>query len=156
MRHDDADQLGGHLVDVKRAADSPHRAVHHDLPHDRRVEEPLLHRRRDAHDDLRGQLGVSRADRLDGDDCVGDRAVGGAERQHGGALAVGARAVDERLENLGRWPVGCSEQRRQLGSDQLARLGGQHVTGTAVVLADLACLVDPENQRPGRGIGQHR
>jgi hypothetical protein len=108
-------------------------------------QEALLYWRRDAHDDLRGKLGVGRADRLDGDDRVGDSSVGRAERQHGGALAAGAGAVDERLENLGRRPVGCSEQGGQVGSDQLGRLGGQHVTGAAVVLTDLACLVDPEN-----------
>jgi len=39
--------------------------------------------------------------------------------------------------------------------DQLARLGGQHVAGATVVLADLAYLVDPKDQRPGRGVSQH-
>jgi hypothetical protein len=136
-------------------------SVDHHLPHDRRVEKSLLHRWCDAHDDLGRQLWVGRADRLHRDNGIGRSVIGSAERQDRGALAVGARAVDHRLEHHRRRSVGHREQRAKLDADERARLAGQHpasqdVAGPAVMLADAARLVDAEDKRPRRGIGEDR
>ncbi len=155
MRHDDVDQLRRHLVDVQRSADLAHSTVDHRVPHHRRIEETLLYRRRDPNDHLRRQLGVGGPDRLDRHDRIGDGAVRGPEGQHRCALPIRHRAVDKALQRGRGRPVRHGEEAGQLRTDERAGLGRQDVTGTAIVLPDPAGLVDAEQQRPGRGVGQY-
>ena len=156
MRHQDVDQLRCHLVDVQLAADSPHRAVQHRVPHHRRVQEPLLQRRRDAHDDLGDQLRDRPTDRLHRDHRVGSRAARGPDRQHRRALAVRAGAVDQALQRRPACASGPASSLPRSVPSSAAGSSQSTSAASAVVLPDPARLVNAERERSRRGIRHER
>ncbi len=154
VRNDDIDERWRDLVEVERPAGLGDGPVEQGAPHHRRVEEPLLRWRRDAQDHQRDKARVGRADRLHRDHRVGVVAVGGLDRQHGRALAIGAGGVDEPRQAAA--VGGSGDQAAELDAEQRVRRLGEDLAGCAIMLQDHARLVDPDRQCPGRGARQER
>ena len=96
-------------------------------------------------------MGIARPHRLHGDHRVGKLALTRPQRQDRSAFAISQGGAEQAIQRL-VISGGADNQVTELDAEQGVARIGEDIRCIAIMLDDAPGLVDPQEQRPGRGV----